>query len=140
MFAVRYFAAAAALLFALSQVAEAEESFFSKLNPFSSSKPSSSAQNKPFPGFSRQASRKKPEKTLIGKTFDSVSNTTRTAWNKTTSALSPKNLLPGSKEPPKKVSSRKKAPSSSWNPFSSADEKSSGEDQTLQGWLASPRP
>lgn len=144
MSAVRYFAAAAVLLFTLSQAAQAEEGFFSKLNPFSSGKPTSSAQNKPFPGFSKHASRKKPEKSLVGKTFDSVTSTTRTAWNKTTTAISPRRLLPGSssKEPTKKSPSKQKAPSSSWSPFSSAEKEKNGTEEvrTLNDWLSLPRP
>jgi hypothetical protein len=140
MTAVRRFAATAALLFVLSHAAQAEEGFFSKLNPFSSSKPTSSSQNKPFPGFSNHRSKKKPEKTLIGKTVDSVTSTTRTAWNKTTSALSPKNLLPGSgsKAPPKKSSTKKG--SSSWSLTSSDKEERSKEVGTVSDWLSLPRP
>jgi len=140
MSAVRYFSATAALLFALTQAAQAEEGFFNKLNPFSSSKPASSAQNKPFPGFSNHRSKKKPEKSFVGKTFDSVTSTTRTAWNKTTTALSPKNLVPGSgsKGAPKKSTPKKGT--SSWSLSSSEKEGGSKEVGTVSDWLSLPRP
>ena len=136
---LRHVAAAAALLFALSLTAPAaEEGFLSKLNPFGSSKPTSSAQNKPFPGFSNHGSRRKPEKSMLGKAADSVSNTTRTAWNKTTNVLSPKNLIPGSSSK-KAAPAKKKKTASSWSPFSRSED-SPKEATTVNEWLNLDRP
>lgn len=135
MSAVCRFPAAAALLFAMSLSASAaEEGFFSKLNPFSS-KPTNSAQNKPFPGFSSHSSKHKPQKTMLGKTVDSVTSTTKTAWNKTTSALSPKNLFSsGSSSKGNKKAQSKSAPTSSWSPFTKTEE-APKESKSINEWL-----
>lgn len=136
MSAVCRFTAAVALLFAMSLSASAaEEGFFSKLNPFGSSKPTSSSQNKPFPGFSSHSSKRKPQKTMLGKTVDSVSSTTKTAWNKTTTALSPKNLFSsGSSAKGNKKAQAKSAPTSSWSPFGRPEE-THKEPKSVNEWL-----
>ena len=140
MSAICRFTAAAALLFAMSLSASgAEEGFFRRLNPFGGSKPTSSSQNKPFPGFSNHSSKRKPQKSMLGKTVDSVSSTTRTAWNKTTSALSPKNLFSSGSSPKgNKKAQSKAASTSSWSPFSRT-ETTHEKPKSVNEWLSQPR-
>ena len=141
---VRPLSAAVALVLVLSlSAAAAEEGFFSRLNPFSSGKSASPSQNKPFPGFSNHSSKRKPEKSVLGKTVDSVSNTTKTAWNKTTTALSPSRFFSSgssnksNKKAPTRAS-QSKSSSSSWSLFHSAEE-TPKETKTVNDWLSQPR-
>lgn len=131
---VRHLVAAMALVALFILSASAEEGVLSRLNPFADHQSSSSAQNKTFPGFSNHKSKKKPEKTIIGKTVDSVSSTTKTAWNKTTSLLSPKNLLPGSSAKPATTAKRKTS-----HPGKFASHEEDAEPKTVSSWLKQPR-
>ncbi|MCE9545994.1 MAG: hypothetical protein K8T25_10805 [Planctomycetia bacterium] len=85
----------------------AEDSWLGKLNPFAS-KTEPAKSTKTFPGFSnpkKTATKKPAQKSMVGKTYDSVAGGTKTAWNKTTDFLSPKHLFSSSSTPQKKMSS-----------------------------------